>query len=171
MLGEEPRRLDAIKGLNVLHLRPAYFMENLAFTLEPIRSMGIVGSPLRSDVVLPMVATKDIAAAAARRLLALDFTGSAFQELQGERDLTMAEVTFAVAAATGKDLKYVQFPYAAAEAAMVGAGLSADTAAQMVEMYKGFNDGQLRAVTKRAGASTTGTSIEAFANDFAALVG
>lgn len=170
-LYDQERRLDALTGLNVLHLRPAYFMENLAFTLDPIKMMGIVGSPLRENTVLPMIATQDIAAVAVRRLLALDFSGSSFQELQGERDLTMGEVTFALAAATGKSLKYVQFPYDAAKEAMIAGGLSPDTADQMVEMNKGFNDGLIMPVTKRSAASTTPTSIEVFAKGFAALIG
>lgn len=169
-LTDQERRLDAL-GIDVLHLRPAYFMENLAFSLDPIKSMGVVGSPLRPEASLSMVATKDIAAAAAARLLALDFTGTSMQQVLGERDVTMADVARALSEATGKTYGYVQFLYDAAAQAMVGAGLSADSAAQLIEMYQGFNDGYLVNAASRDARSTTGTSIEEFAQEFAAAFG
>src|SRR5271156_6224836 len=33
-------KLNAIKGLNLLHLRPAEFMENLFLSMQPLRTMG-----------------------------------------------------------------------------------------------------------------------------------
>lgn len=170
-LHDQEVRLNAIKGLDVVHLRPAYFMENLFFTLDPIKTMGLVGTPLAPTTRFPMIATQDIAAAAAELLLALDFKGSSFVELLGARDVTMLEVTEAVKAATGKDLKYAQFPYADARAAMVGAGLSPDTADQMVEMYQAMNGGTLKPVKGRDARSTTKTTIEEYAKDFAKAAG
>ena len=67
--------LNRIEGLNTLHLRPTYFMENTLGMVGLIKQAGIMGSPIRPDLTFPVIATKDIADYAAKRLLALDFKG------------------------------------------------------------------------------------------------
>ena len=39
-LHNQEQKLDRIAGLNVLHLRAAYFLENLFMSIAPLRSMG-----------------------------------------------------------------------------------------------------------------------------------
>ncbi len=59
---------------------------------------------------MPMIATKDIAPVAAEHLLKRDFSSKATQELLGERDVTMNEVSKFLGEKIGKlDLGYVQF--------------------------------------------------------------
>src|SRR6202158_4605120 len=72
-LHSSEQKLNAIGGLNVLHLRAAYFMENNLAAIGMIHRMGLVGNALLPDVKLPMVATRDVADYAAQRLLDLDF--------------------------------------------------------------------------------------------------
>jgi uncharacterized protein YbjT (DUF2867 family) len=106
------QRLDRIPNHSPLHLRPGYFFENHLMSIGMIKGMGLTGSALRGDVRFPQIATRDIGEVAARRLLALDWKGRLVQDLQGERDLSMAEVTAVLGRAIGKpELKYVQFPY------------------------------------------------------------
>ena len=73
------------------HMRAGYFMENLLWNIEVIRSKGIAGSAFRGNVKLAMIATKDIAEYEADRLMKRDFTGSSVRCLLGERDLTLIE--------------------------------------------------------------------------------
>ncbi len=168
-LHDQEQRLCRLAGLHVLHLRPVSFMENLLFNINLIKQAGINGTPLLADLAIPMIATQDIAAVAARRLLALDFSGKTTQELLGPREISMAEATRVIGKAIGKpDLRYVQFPYEEAEKAMLGAGMSPDTARAFVEMYRAFNDGLLRPTEPRSAANTTPTSFDAFAKTFAA---
>jgi uncharacterized protein YbjT (DUF2867 family) len=141
-LHRQEKRLEAIAGLNNLHLRPAYFMENLFYSIPIIKGMGINGTPIRPDVKIPMIATHDIGLKAAELLNGLSFTGNTVFELGGPRSLTMVEVTSLLGKAIGKpELPYVQFPYEDAKKAMVGSGMMANLAGLMVEMNKGFNDG------------------------------
>ena len=54
------------------------------------------------------------------RMVALNWKGHSVQELHGERDLTLAEVTTALGEAIGKpDLRYLHFPYADAQKGIV----------------------------------------------------
>ena len=58
------QKLNQISGANVLSLRAAYFMENTLPQANAIRQMGSVATPLRPDLRLPMIAARDIGAAA-----------------------------------------------------------------------------------------------------------
>jgi uncharacterized protein YbjT (DUF2867 family) len=105
-------KLNAISGLNVLHLRAAYFMENNLKAIGMIHGMGLFGNALLPDVKLPMIATRDVGDYAAQRLLELDFSGKQTRELLEECDLSMTEATAVIARGIGKpDLRYEQFPY------------------------------------------------------------
>src|SRR6202163_4875954 len=111
-LHSSEQKLNAIRGLNVLHLRAAYFMENNLAAISMIQGMGIFGHALLPDLKEPMIATRDVGDYAAQRLLDLDFSGKQTRDLLGERDLSMAEATAVIARSIGKpDLRYVQFPY------------------------------------------------------------
>jgi hypothetical protein len=129
-----------------------------------IKTSGIMGNPMKADVRIPMIATRDIGDDVASQLLALSFKGKSTRELLGQRDITMVEAASAIGAAIEKpDLKYVQFPYPDAEKAMMQMGLSADYARLIIEMTRGFNEGVVYPTEKRSASNTTPTSIETFA--------
>src|SRR6202008_5129990 len=73
-LHSSEQKLNAIKDLSVLHLRAAYFMENNLAAIGMIHGMGIFGNALLPDLKLPMIATRDVGAYAAQRILHLDFS-------------------------------------------------------------------------------------------------
>jgi uncharacterized protein YbjT (DUF2867 family) len=157
--------LNRIKGLNVVHMRAAYFMENLLWNIDLIGSQGITGSAIRGDVSMAMIATKDIAAYAAERLAKRDFTGSSVRYLLGQRDLTMSEASGIIGSRISKPgLPYVRFPYDEAEKAMVAMGLSPDMSRTYVEMARAFNEGTIK-TGPRTPENTTPTSIESFCDE------
>jgi uncharacterized protein YbjT (DUF2867 family) len=162
-------RFNKIAEANVLHLRPSYFLENTMGNIGTIKQMGIMGSPIAGDMAIPMIATRDIAAYAAKRLLALDFQNKGFQNLLGARDVSYNEMASILGNAIGNaDLQYVQFPYADAETAMVTQwGLSPDVAGRMIEFMKSANSGNVKAVGGRNAEGTTPTTPEEFAGTFA----
>src|ERR1700688_4536273 len=59
------KKLESIDGLNVLSLRCGYFMENLLPQVGIIQKLGFMAGPVRVDVPLPMIYTRDIGEAAA----------------------------------------------------------------------------------------------------------
>lgn len=162
-LARQEQRLNALEGVNVLHLRPSYFFENFLGNVGMIKGMGINGGAIQGDKAFPLVATKDIAAIATQKLLALDFTGKSVQPILGPKDYTMNEATAALGKAIGKlDLSYVTFPYDQAKQGMLGSGLSASVADAFVEMSDGINSGVFNTEARNV-ASTTPTTIEEFA--------
>src|SRR6202789_1723660 len=136
-LHSSEQKLNAISGLNVLHLRAALFMENNLAAIGMIHGMGMVGNALLPDLKLPMIATRDVGDYVAQRLLDLDFSGKQTRELLGERDLSMTEATAVIGHGIGKpDLRYEQFPYDQMQQALIQMGFSPKKAAVYIEMFQ-----------------------------------
>jgi uncharacterized protein YbjT (DUF2867 family) len=163
---------DGIEGLNTLHLRPTYFMENTLGLIGLVKQAGVLGTPTRPDLSFPVIATRDVAAYAAKRLLALDFKGHNVQDLLGARDVTYPEMTAVYGKAIGKpDLKYVTFSYDDFKKSLIGGmGASEDVADKFITFIQAMNAGNVMVAT-RTPQNTTPTSIEDFAATFAAVYG
>ena len=159
---------NKIEGLNILHLRPSYFMENTLGMVGLIKQAGIMGSPIKASLSFPVIATKDIATYAAKRLLALNFTGHNIQSLLGTREVTYSEMAKVYGEAIGlKDLNYVEFPYADFKNSLTQQmGASVSVADNFNEFIQAMNEGKILTQAKRDAESTTPTSIEEFAHTF-----
>ena len=158
--------LNRIPELNVLHLRPAYFMENTLAQIGVIQTMGVTAGPVRADLMMPMIATRDIGAAAADALAGLAFNGKQTRELLGQRDLSYSEVATIIGKAIGKpELSYLQLPDEQVRAAFTQMGMSANVADLILEMSGALNTGHMRALDQRSAANTTPTSFEAFVEE------
>jgi uncharacterized protein YbjT (DUF2867 family) len=157
------QKLNRIPGVNVLHLRAAYFMENLFMSTDPIRSIGFLPGAFPGDVPLQMIAARDIGAYVAERLHARDFSGSSTRELLGPRDISMKEVAATIGKAIGKPgLSYMQVPFVMLEPALVQMGLPKSSAALMIEMGKAANAGLVAPEEPRSANNTTPTTLESF---------
>jgi uncharacterized protein YbjT (DUF2867 family) len=130
--------------------------------------MNIMGSAIRGDMKIPMIATQDIAKFSAERLLKKDFSGITVNDLLGQKDLSMNEAAEIIGKKIDKPgLKYVQFSYEDTEKALVDMGFSADVAKLFIEMSQAFNDGLIN--TPRTRENTTDTPFEDFAEVFAKI--
>jgi uncharacterized protein YbjT (DUF2867 family) len=157
------QKLNQISNANVLCLRAAYFMENTLPQVHAIRQMGSVAGPLRPDLKFPMIATRDIGAAAAEALLQPTIHGKQTRELNGQRDLSYSEVAAIIGKAIGKpDLKYVQVSDDQFRGILVQMGLSEPMARLLVEMTNAMNAGKMHALESRTPQNTTPTSYETF---------
>ena len=160
------QRLNRIPGINVLHLRAGYFMENTLPQASIIPRAGATSGPLRPDLKLPMIATRDIGAAAGELLSRLDFAGQKTRELLGQRDISYTELTAIIGKAIGKpDLKYVQGSDEQVRPALMQIGMSRPLADLILEMASSLNSGYMRALETRSPANTTPTSYETFVAD------
>ena len=161
------QKLNQIIGANVLHLRAAYFMENTLPQAGAIRKIGSAAGPLRPDLKVPMIATRDTGTAAAEALLHPTVRGKQTRELLGQRDLTYTEVATIIGRAIGKpDLKYVQAPDDQFRSVLVQMGMSEQFARLLLEMTAALNSGYMRALEPRTPQNTTPTSYETFVADY-----
>jgi len=157
----QEQRLRALDDVDVLFLRPALFLESIVAAVEIVEATGVNADVIAPDVPLPMVSTRDVAAAAGQALCSRDWTGGEVRELLGARDLTYTEATRILGAAMGRpDLQYVQLPGDEMAAALVQAGFSPDVAALHVEMGEAISAGTITAHEGRTPQNTTPTRFE-----------
>jgi uncharacterized protein YbjT (DUF2867 family) len=163
------QKLSGIGQLKALYLRAGYFMENLLPQAGVIKSFGMMGGPLRADLRLPLIATRDIGAFAAEALLTLSFSGKRTRELLGQRDVSNREAATVVGKAIGRpDLAYSQLPPSQLKPSLVQMGMSPNMADLLLEMSGALNSGHMAPLESRSAQNTTPTSIEQFvAEEFA----
>jgi uncharacterized protein YbjT (DUF2867 family) len=166
-LARQEVRLKQLQNVDVLILRPTYFMENLLGSISLIKNMGMNGSSLSPEKAFPLVATQDVAKVAAGKLNNLDWKGITVLPLLGPRNYNMNEVTHELGDAINKpDLKYVQFPYDQAKQTMTQWGFSESVAQAFTGLTEGINLGVFD-TEKRDANSTTPTTVQEFAKTFA----
>jgi uncharacterized protein YbjT (DUF2867 family) len=160
------QKLNQVDSANVLYLRAGYFMENTLPQVGAIRMAGSVIGPIRPDLKLPMIATRDIGAAAADALLSLSFHGKQTRELLGQRDLDYTEVTTIIGKAIGKpNLGYINAPDDQIRSAMVQMGMSDKFVGLLLEMCASLNSGHMRSLEPRTSHNTTATPFEDFVTE------
>ena len=163
-LYRQEQRLNALRDLDVLHLRPGYFYENLLAAIEMIRTMGVYADMTAPDAQLPMAATADIARVVARELRTPSGDGKRVLHLRAPHLYTMGEATARLGAAIDKpDLAYVQADPQQGKAALMQIGFSASAAAQFEEMSAAFSSGILNGEHEKGPTETTRTTLEEFA--------
>ncbi|KVN53115.1 NmrA family NAD(P)-binding protein [Burkholderia anthina] len=152
------KTVERVPGLNVLHLRAGYYMENTLSLVESILHSGDAVGPFAPDVPMPFVATADVARVAAKRLLSLDFEGRQTLEIQGPRDMTMQEIVEAICTALHlPSLRYRQCSEEEFVSGLRAAGMSGNVAELMRQVVSAINSGHLRTLEHRSGRTTTAT--------------
>lgn len=160
-LHRQEERLRAISGIDLLLLRPGNFQDNFVRELAIAREHGAFVDAADPDRPVPMIATRDVAAAAAAALLARDWQGVRMRELLGPRDVTFTEA----AAAFG--LPYVRLGPDEMAGVLREAGFSAANALLQVELSVAMSDGTISPTQGRTAATTTPTSIADLAKELA----
>jgi uncharacterized protein YbjT (DUF2867 family) len=157
--GQE-QRLNALPGLDLLHLRPGYFMENHLQVLGAVAALGVYPSLESPDVPIPMAATADIAAVVVRELVERKARG--VLHLHAPRHYSFREAASILGGAIGRPtLTYVQVARQQGIAEMRQLGFSPDAAACMAEMARWLSAGTR--ATLPGPHEVTPTTLEDFA--------
>lgn len=160
------QKLNQIEGLNSLCIRAGYFMENTLAQVGIIKGIGVAVGPLRAELELPMIATRDIGDFAAGALLDLKFSGKQSVELHGQRNISMAEVASIIGAAISRPhLSYKQLSDDALRAPMVEMGMSKGMVELVLEMSRALNSGHMAMLEPRSKENTTPTNYETFVKE------
>jgi len=162
-LHAQEQRLQAIRGIDLLHLRPGSFMENLLPAAAAVAAAGLLPGMEAPDAPMPMVATRDVAAVVARELATPRHRGALL--LHAPRHVTMREAAAALGAAIGKPgLRYVQSAAAEGKAVLRAHGFSASAADQIETLARWLSTSSL-ASAGAAPVALQPTTIEAFARE------
>jgi uncharacterized protein YbjT (DUF2867 family) len=122
-------------------LRSTWFSQNFSehFLLEPVLS-GVIALPA-GNVAEPFVDAEDIADVAVAALTEDGHTGEVY-ELTGPRLLTFADAAAEIAAATGRDIRYVPVSAEQYASAAKQAGVPTEQIAALTELFTTVLDGR-----------------------------
>jgi NAD(P)H dehydrogenase (quinone) len=123
----------------ITFLRPAWFMENSSWDVPSARERGIIQSFLQPlDKPVPMVATADIGALAAK-LLEETWSGVRAVELEGPGRVTPNQIARAFASLLGREVKAEEVPRDTWETLFRSQGMK--NPLPRIQMLDGFNQG------------------------------
>jgi uncharacterized protein YbjT (DUF2867 family) len=162
-LGRVERYLNATPA-NVLHLRPAYFMENYLMQLDAIRSQSCVFLPVPGEAAFPLIATRDIADVAAEHLLARKENGKRIRGLHGPADVRFDEAASILGEAIGRPVRHVTVTLEQVRQTFLGWGASPAFADAYVEMAQALSQPGTVA-EPRTPETTTPTTLAQWAAD------
>lgn len=168
-LHRHEKRLNELTGVDVLHLRPSYFMQNFLWSLPLIKEHGIISGAIRPDIAMEMISTDDIGERAAEILHRLDFTGKQVLEIAGPRPVTMTEATEILSREVGRPLKYIPISYEEETQALTGAGMRPSIVSLLVEMHRGFNEARIVSTQELTSTHRERTGLDRFATELARL--
>jgi uncharacterized protein YbjT (DUF2867 family) len=164
-LAEQEVKLNQLKDVNVMHLRSAYFLDNALLNINLIKNSGINGTIADPDHPIPMVATSDVAAVAAKALANLDFEGKVVRPVLGDRNYSFSEITGILGRSVGKpDLQLVEFPLEQAKAGMISQGISENVADDIVNMETSLKNGIMN-YQQRTAENSSPITAELFAKE------
>ena len=135
-------------GVAWTHLRPNGFMQNfVTYDGETIRSQGAIYHAA-GDAKISHVDVRDIAAVAVAALTAKgrEHEGKAYT-LSGPEGLSFAQVAEKLSAATGREIRYVDLSESDYRQGLIGAGIPAPYAEQLVELARYYAAGRASKVT------------------------
>jgi uncharacterized protein YbjT (DUF2867 family) len=163
-LHDQEERLNEITHADIVHLRPAYFMENFLSGIPSIISMNRFFSTVPGEVPCHMIATRDIAARAAFLLMNPQFQAQNVETLLGEREINFNDAIKIIGQTIQKpDLEYVEVSDKDMKKFLVGAGMSDDSAEGILEIDSAITNGTFNTTVTRDKINTTATSFEDFA--------
>ena len=138
------RLLNNLEGVNILHLRPTFFYQNLLTSIPLVKNAGIIGSNFSiSDNKFPLVDPTDIALVAFQELVDLNFSGHTFRYLASD-EVSTDTIARTIGNAIGKpDLKWVIFSDGDALQVLRRAGLSKEIAENFTKMHAALDSGRV----------------------------
>ncbi len=158
--------LNALTDVNVVHLRPAYFYQNLLANIGMIKHANIVGGNFGNDKI-PLIHPDDIAAVAAEELLNLDFKGHAVRYIVAD-ERTGEEIASVIGQAIGKpDLPWIVFSDEQNLQGAIQAGLPEEVAKNYTEMGHAIRTGAFFKEYEPNKPAFSKTKLEDFAKEFA----
>lgn len=160
--------LNQLDGVDVKHLRPAFFYHNFLSNIGMVKHMNIIGANYGEGTTLPLVHPADIAAAASEELLNPSFTGKSVRYVVSD-ERTTHDVAKVLGTAIGKpELPWVNFRDEDTIGGMVQAGLSQEVATNYAEMGSAMASGEMAADYLTNKPTLSPTKLEDFAKEFAA---
>lgn len=158
--------LNKLEGVQVKHLRPAYFYFNLLAQIGLIKQAGILGGNFGEGEKVFLVHPKDIATAALEELLTLSFVGKSVRYIISD-ERSGQEIADVLGSAIGKKLNWVVFGDEQQKEGLLQAGLSETHSQSYTDMGKALRTGVMQKDARQNLPRFSPIKLEDFAKDFA----
>lgn len=132
-------------GIAFTFVQPAGFMSNARGWASSIKAQGVVRAPT-GDGRIAFIHPDDIAAVATKALVTREYQGASLP-ITGPQALNYAEMTAAIAAAIGKQLRFAAISEEKERREMIEAGDPPEIVAAHLSIYRAIREGRLAAVT------------------------
>ncbi|HEX2607315.1 MAG TPA: NAD(P)H-binding protein [Flavisolibacter sp.] len=162
--------LNNLENVDVLHLRPGYFYENLLANVGMVKGMNILGGNFgNAETKMVLTTPEDIAAVAAEVLLSLNFKGVSYRYIASDVRTT-GDLASVLGEAVGKPgLPWVEFTDEQSEQGMIQAGLPGEVARNFMEMGAAIRSGKLYEEYWKHQENLGKVKLEDFAQKFRAV--
>ncbi|SFW70801.1 NAD(P)H-binding protein [Amycolatopsis australiensis] len=150
-------------GAHVRALALPTFMDNVLRQVAALKD-GVLPGTLPAGFRMPWIATKDIAALAARYLSDRTWAGQGTVETLGGEDLSHEDIAAILTDVLGRPVRYQPGDRAAAKEFLVGRGLSEAMAQSVIDMDVAGERG-INSATPRTAENTTPTTFREFAEE------
>ncbi|MGN7787552.1 NmrA family NAD(P)-binding protein [Niabella sp. 22666] len=158
--------LNTIPDILLTHVRPTFFYYNLLGFIDMIKTAGFIGSVYGGDDRLTMVSPQDIATAIAEELEKTMNT-EAIRYVASD-DLTCSEAAAILGKAIGRpDLEWKILSEEVVLEALLGRGMTEESAAKYVELGMSIHTGKLRADYDMHPPILGKVRLKAYATEFA----
>ncbi len=147
---------------NTVSIRPGFFMENLLQHLQTLQKTRTVELPVHAELPLPLVATRDVAAAAAAYILDPELSGHHVVGVHGPQSLSFADLAAILTKELGRTVLYDELSPDEYRQAQHRAGTPAFLIDMYLEMYQALNDRRLQPLERRTRETTTRTTFSYF---------
>lgn len=159
--------LNAIKDVNIKHLRAGFFYTNFYNDIPLIKNLGFTGSNYNEDTEMILVHPKDIASEIAKQM-ENGFEGKSVRYVYSDIQKSAAVASLLGHEIDKPDLAWVQFTNEQALDGMLQAGLPEAVAKNYVEMGDAMGSGLLSADFNLHKPEAGDTKLAEFAKEFAA---
>jgi uncharacterized protein YbjT (DUF2867 family) len=157
--------LNEAGAAHLVHLRPAYFMENTLMQIPSLLQAGCLFTSFPEGATFPMVAAADIGARAAKLLCERRGRGTEVVELLGPTELSHEDLAKILSATLGRSVTHVTVSEEQTIEAMRGMGFSAPLAEAMAELSRALSTGLMHPLQPRDAQNTTPTRFATFAEE------
>lgn len=147
----------------ITHVRAGFLFENFLGQLDGLRGSGRVYLPVSMSRRIPMVASRDVAAVIADRLLAETPSGVVVTGAYGPEDRSFGDVAGALSEGLGRKIRIFRLPRLVLRTQMLRMGRDPRAVHAFMHSFRAITLGRVSAAPARDGGSTTPTSLETWA--------
>lgn len=154
--------LNQLKGVNVLNLRPTFYMDNLLYFIGLVKHKGILALPIDANIKFPMIPTIDVANLIVKHLEHFDIESKKVLPYLGYSDYSLNDVVESISKALDKKVPYITITPEEFIQGLIASGIAKqEYADKFAELMVATSNGLLN-THKRNPENTTSTTLEEF---------